>query len=204
MTYSKDLLYKLHRLSFGNEPLMGKATVCGCFYCGAIYSPDVIDPEMDYCIDFPHSTALCHYCGIDSVILDNMGVEITPELLGEMYQEFFENTAEEEDGPFSGTELEVPDDRLQRVQFPCNGASGEPNEVCAVTFKDGSRAALKEAPFVAALGLESIEGVNVAQGFPSGTTIAMYVTMPDRTARIVTWNYENNGLTVQDAEKTPS
>jgi len=198
--YSKDLLYKLHRLSFGNEPLVEKATVCGCFYCGAIYSPDVIDPELDYCIDFPHDTALCHYCGIDSVILDNMGVEITPELLEEMYQEFFENTVE--DDLFSETELEEPDERLQRVQFPCNGAGGEPGEVCVVTFKDGSRTALKEAQLTAALGLESMAGVSVVRAVPSGTGVVMYVTLPDGEGKIVKWDYQADQVSVADAGKT--
>lgn len=197
MIYSKDLLHKLHRLSFANQPLVEKATVCGCFYCGAIYSPDIIDPEEDYCIDFPHDTALCHYCGIDSVIPDNMGVEITPELLEEMYQEFFGN--HEDDSSASEAEQEEPDDRLQRVLFPCNGAPSEDKgDICVVVFKDRSRTALKEARMAGALGLDDMSEVSIVHALPSGTAVVMYVTLPDNVSRVVKWDYQDNVITVWD------
>ena len=76
MIYSEELLNKLHRMSYANRPLVERSTVCGCFHCGAIYSPNIIDPETDYCIDSPYDTATCPYCWIDSVICDAMDVEI--------------------------------------------------------------------------------------------------------------------------------
>lgn len=203
MIYSEELLNRLHRLSYANRPLVERSTVCGCFYCGAIYSPDIIDPETDYCIDLPHDTATCPYCWIDSVICDAMDVEITPELLEEMYQEFFERTVEDEDDPFSGVELEAPDEGLQRVQFPCNGAPGEGvDEVCAVVFRDGSRMALKDAPLLASMGVTDMNGVTVVRGFPSGTGVVMYVTLLGGYGKIVRWDYQADQVSVADAGKT--
>ena len=54
----------LHKLSIHNRNLIMKGNDVGCFYCCNIYSKDLITDWIDYNDD----TALCPYCGVDSVI----------------------------------------------------------------------------------------------------------------------------------------
>lgn len=82
-------LYEIHRkYSFENMHLLKDAEKCGCFYCGKIFTPydieEWIDDEKDY-------TALCPYCGIDTVIpaVDNGDYKLTPELLEDLYDLYF-------------------------------------------------------------------------------------------------------------------
>ena len=183
MTCSKELLYKLHRLSFANRPLVEKATVCGCFHCGTIYSPDVIDPETDYCIDSPCDTATCPYCWIDSVICDSMGTEVTPELLEEMRVEFFEKNAEDDSNVLEATE--EPDDNLKSISFPCGG-----NVVCQVAFTDGRTKSLRRNTLAEALELEHLDGADIKSAFPSGTGVVLYITLQNDMQRAVKWSYK--------------
>ena len=60
---------------------------CGCFYCGAIYSPVEITEWID-----DDQTALCAKCGIDSVIGTKSGFPITSDFLAEMYRYWFAST----------------------------------------------------------------------------------------------------------------
>ena len=192
MTYSKDLLYKLHRLSYANRPLVERSTVCGCFHCGAIYSPDIIDPETDYCIDSPYDTATCPYCWIDSVICDAMDVEITPELLEEMRVEFFEKDAEEVEVTIPETEEEEePDEQLKSVTFPCDG-----DAACRVVLQDGGSIALQRDILAGTLELENTDGVSVDFAFPYGSGVVMCLELPDGSEKTVKWNYRNGQLTV--------
>ena len=48
------------------EELMASET-CGCFYCLRVFSPDKVEEWVDE-IDGVGTTALCPFCGIDSVI----------------------------------------------------------------------------------------------------------------------------------------
>jgi hypothetical protein len=52
---------------------------CGCFYCIEIFSPSQIVEWTD-----DDQTALCPACGIDSVIGDGSGLQITKAFLTEM------------------------------------------------------------------------------------------------------------------------
>lgn len=196
MIYSEELLNKLHQMSYANRPLVERSTVCGCFHCGAIYSPNIIDPETDYCIDSPYDTATCPYCWIDSVICDSMEVEITPELLEEMHQEFFSDTLEMESS-VSETDQEESDERLERVLFPCNGApSGDTDDVCVVIFKDGSHATLKATQLNGALGPDDESISSIVHALPFGTGVTMYVTLLDETSKVIKWDYRDNSITV--------
>ena len=192
MIYSQELLNRLHRLSYANRPLVERSTVCGCFHCGAIYSPDIIDPETDYCIDSPYDTATCPYCWIDSVICDAMDVEITPELLEEMRVEFFEKDAEEEEEVrVSERNNEEPDDRLKRVSFPSYD-----HDFCVVFFKDGSTASLGRAALAAAIRTEPANCISVASAYPSGKSVIMQLELPDETSREVAWHYYSDEVRV--------
>lgn len=200
MSHSKDLLYRLHRLSFANRPLVEKSTVCGCFHCGAIYSPDVIDPETDYCIDMPHDTATCPYCWIDSVICDAMGVEVTPELLEEMRYVFFEQDVDEteDEGRFvlPAAEGEEPDECLERVVFPEGG-----EVLCRVLLEDAGEIALARTALTELPGLERAADASVTFALPFGTGVVMRLTLPEGGEKTVRWDYRKGQLTAYEKEE---
>ena len=78
--------YEEHRKSFKNFEEIKRSKKCGCFYCQKIFDADeVVDFATE---DDGQKTALCPYCGIDSVIQDS-NVEITSELLEKMNTEWF-------------------------------------------------------------------------------------------------------------------
>lgn len=86
-------LDSIHRFCTRNRELVAKSTLCGCFYCLAIFRPDEV---IDW-VDWPENAtnqlaegvaALCPRCGIDSV-LPMPPVEVTPPLLAEMKTEWF-------------------------------------------------------------------------------------------------------------------
>lgn len=64
--------------------------ICGCFFCERVYKPSEIvewtDRRSD---DGPGQTALCPYCGIDSVIGSGSGNAITPDLLSRLRKAYF-------------------------------------------------------------------------------------------------------------------
>ena len=75
-----------HGKSFKNFAMIKQSKICGCFSCKKIFNASkVIDfvTERD-----GQKTALCPYCGIDSVIQD-ANVEVTQELLNTMNREWF-------------------------------------------------------------------------------------------------------------------
>ena len=78
---------KAHEYSSYNYEAFRNDTACGCFYCGKIFSYAEINdwtPEPD-----GSKTALCPYCGIDSVIGESSGYPITEEFLEEMKKYWF-------------------------------------------------------------------------------------------------------------------
>ena len=58
---------------------------CGCFYCLKIFVPK----EISNWIEDAGGTAICPYCGIDSVIGEHSGYPITREFLEQMRQYWF-------------------------------------------------------------------------------------------------------------------
>ena len=71
-----------HQFSANNRKQLEQSAICGCFYCGKIFSP----LEIEEWIPEKAGTALCPYCGIDSVIGEASGFQITEQLLKEMNQ----------------------------------------------------------------------------------------------------------------------
>lgn len=69
-----------HKYSINNMTMLKNDSVCGCFYCGQIFSPKLITET----IEDQEETACCPYCGIDSVIGASSGYPITQEFLEEM------------------------------------------------------------------------------------------------------------------------
>jgi hypothetical protein len=85
-----------HKHSSTHRDQVFASQACGCFYCLRIFSPEKItdwvdwpeDVAVDDELDFG-ATALCPYCGIDSVIGDTSGFPITQEFLKKMNLHWF-------------------------------------------------------------------------------------------------------------------
>jgi hypothetical protein len=77
-------LKKAHRFSSYNRKGLEKDSICGCFYCLKIFNPNEIDKWWD-----DNDTAVCPYCGIDSVIEGSSRFPITELFLKGMLKEWF-------------------------------------------------------------------------------------------------------------------
>lgn len=75
-------LREIHRHSSYHRKKLEASSQCGCFYCEKIFNPKEI---IDW---IGGQTALCPYCGIDSVI-SSASVPITEKLLNEMHMFWF-------------------------------------------------------------------------------------------------------------------
>jgi hypothetical protein len=67
-----------HKQELINDP------ICGCFYCMKIFNPK----EIDFWLE-DEETAICPYCGIDSIIGESSGFPVTIEFLTEMHKYWF-------------------------------------------------------------------------------------------------------------------
>lgn len=69
-----------HKHSSNHKELLLKDNKCGCFYCLAIFAPSEIEEWVEDAL----GTAICPYCGIDSVIGESSGYPITKTFLKRM------------------------------------------------------------------------------------------------------------------------
>ena len=74
-----------HKYSSNHKASLLKDTKCGCFFCLKIFSPT----EIEEWIDDIEGTAICPYCGIDSIIGESSRYPITTEFLSEMNKYWF-------------------------------------------------------------------------------------------------------------------
>jgi hypothetical protein len=74
-----------HEFSSNHKEQLLKDKICGCFYCLNIYNPN----EIEEWIKDITGTAICPYCGIDSVIGESSGYSITVEFLSKMKKHWF-------------------------------------------------------------------------------------------------------------------
>ncbi len=81
--------FPAHSYSRNHRSELEKDSVCGCFYCLRIYSPSEIEEWLDEENGDPRGTALCPYCGIDSVLGESSGYPITRAFLQKMKEEWF-------------------------------------------------------------------------------------------------------------------
>jgi hypothetical protein len=77
-----------HKHSIYHREEILRSTICGCFYCLAIFPPNEITEWIDV-RDGQGTTAMCPYCDIDSVIGDASGFPITKAFLKEMNEHWF-------------------------------------------------------------------------------------------------------------------
>ncbi len=80
-----DQIVRAHTFSSNHKEKIMKDTLCGCFYCLKIFNPNEI---IDWLKD-AQGTAVCPYCGIDSVIGESSGYPITKEFLTAMNEHWF-------------------------------------------------------------------------------------------------------------------
>ena len=74
-----------HRYCRGNRKQLSKSKVCGCFYCQRIYDPK----EIETYLSEGGGTAICPYCGTDSVLAETEGYPITDEFMQAMHERWF-------------------------------------------------------------------------------------------------------------------
>lgn len=81
----KNNVIEAHEFSSNHKNVLLKDEKCGCFYCLKIFNPNKIEEW----IDDESGTAICPYCGIDSIIGESSGFPITEDFLKEMNNYWF-------------------------------------------------------------------------------------------------------------------
>jgi hypothetical protein len=79
-----DAVVGAHRHCIHHRSEIEASHVCGCFYCMRRFAPTAIERWIE-----DGGTALCPYCGIDSVIGDASGYEVTATALARMHEAWF-------------------------------------------------------------------------------------------------------------------
>ena len=74
-----------HPFSKNNKPMLKKDKKCGCFYCLRIFDTS----EIKEWIEDENGTALCPFCGIDSVIGESAGYPLEKTFLEAMNRYWF-------------------------------------------------------------------------------------------------------------------
>lgn len=78
-----------HTATFKNWRFLRKSKMCGCIYCCRVYPTSEV---VDWCNERDRRrTALCPYCGIDSVIPDASGWPLDEKFLNKMKYLWFES-----------------------------------------------------------------------------------------------------------------
>jgi creatinine deaminase len=80
-------IVEAHRFCIKNKSQLLSSKQCGCFHCLQLYSP----VEIHSWLEEGEGTAMCPKCGIDAVLAERPGVELTAELLEEMQRYWFEH-----------------------------------------------------------------------------------------------------------------
>lgn len=79
----KDII-AAHKYSSKHREELLKVSNCGYFYCFEIFHPYDIEEWVD-----EGQTAICPHCGIDSIIGENSGYELTMDFLIKMREYWF-------------------------------------------------------------------------------------------------------------------
>ena len=85
MAGRKQAKIAAHKFASNHRELLRNDRVCGCFYCQKIFSP----AEIENWVEDSGGTAICPYCGIDSIIGEGSGYPITEDFLLEMNEYWF-------------------------------------------------------------------------------------------------------------------
>ncbi len=87
-----DTLEAAHKRSSLHRDEILASKVCGCFYCKKLFSSAEVVEWYNPKGAPNGETAACPYCGIDAVIGDASGYDLTPEFLAAMKQRWFKTT----------------------------------------------------------------------------------------------------------------
>ena len=79
-----------HEAARFNREMLTSSKKCGCFYCLQIFQPTEIEEWCSEQDENEEVTAICPYCGMDSVIGEDSGFPITQEFLRAMHRRWFE------------------------------------------------------------------------------------------------------------------
>ena len=84
--YNQEELKEIHHQSMFNKVKLDETSLCGCFYCKEIMPVTEITEWTDRA-----RTAICPYCGIDSIHPDSEKYPLTETLLDQLYKMYFDN-----------------------------------------------------------------------------------------------------------------
>lgn len=93
---TKKALNEVHSHSFKNKSEITESKVCHCFYCKKAFASSDVTEWAD-----EGETAKCPKCGVDAVMGDAAGYEMTPALLNEMHDHWFERQILPDDFDYS-------------------------------------------------------------------------------------------------------
>ena len=79
-----DMLKDAHLHTASNATEFEEAKECGCICCGRIFAADEVECFADH-----GETAVCPYCGCDSLIADLSEIKLTKELLSNLNKKYF-------------------------------------------------------------------------------------------------------------------
>lgn len=85
--YTNSQLISAHSCSKGNRDMLMRSVSCGCFYCETLFFAQDIKEWVKE--NDGQYTAICPYCGIDSIIGDDSVKPLNKEFLHEMKKYWF-------------------------------------------------------------------------------------------------------------------
>ena len=92
----KEYLDTAHKHSIYHKNELLQSDICGCFYCLRIFDPEEITDWTDT-HNLKEHTALCPFCGIDSVIGEKSGFPVSDKIfLNTMHTYFFKFSPDSE------------------------------------------------------------------------------------------------------------
>ena len=80
-----DDLRAAHAYSLNNMPALAKDRSCGCFHCLKVFDPR----EITEYVEDRTGSAICPYCGIDSILGESAGFPLTEDFLKAMRRYWF-------------------------------------------------------------------------------------------------------------------
>ena len=92
---AEPILVLAHKHCSGNRVAISQSSLCACFYCLKTFPGEAIQTWWDQPQDAVNGeealgmTAVCPFCGIDSVLGDQCGYELSEEFLKKMEQFWF-------------------------------------------------------------------------------------------------------------------
>lgn len=79
-----DLLRDAHGYTSHCRGEMERSKMCGCICCERVFNVDEVGEWID-----KGETPLCPYCGVDALIPDASGIELSRKLLHELNKKYF-------------------------------------------------------------------------------------------------------------------